>query len=507
MSQGSVAATAGDVTHVAHADDGARRPHYPHRRTALLEILTVFFRDGWRIATVFYLCLAVTVVVSFLPAKKYTSDAALLLRLGREYLYKAEVGESTSGSPVAYDRDQILMAETKILTSREIKLAVIEKMGVAHIYPKLVAADPETRRNAAMLALESALDAELLKGSNLMQIRFTHTNPEIAAKVLAQVIDAYLQRRSVIFASSAYGTAEADFVARTIRLNTVEAKLAAMKSARGIRVFAEEQSLLLSQRNTLELRQAETALSLAQASERVASLSKSMVGVAGDVQLFSETQRSEAIENARRLLLDLSLKERDLSTKFVDSNPLVQDIRADIKRTNEYIRELESKPPRVVRTGRSPARDVVESDLLRAMADKQQARAASLALAAQRAAIEERLAIFAAADSELPALERERRFAEVNYDAAAKRLRDEQALEDLDRKRLTNVSIVQAPVRPLHARSLQPIILVVGTFLSICAALLTAFLSALFRDTFLTPAQVERRLGLPMLAAVPKGIA
>ncbi|MBV5344580.1 MAG: hypothetical protein JZU63_03085, partial [Rhodoferax sp.] len=242
-----------------------------------------------------------------------------------------------------------------------------------------------------------------------------------------------------------------------------------MKSARGIRVFAEEQSLLLTQRNTLELRQAETALALTQASERVASLSKSMVGVASDVQLFSETQRSDAIENARRLLLDLPLKERDLSTKFVDSNPLVQDIRADIKRTNEYIRDLESKPPRVVRSGRSPARDVVESDLLRAMADKQQARAASLVLTAQRAAIEERLAVFAAADNELPALERERRFAEVNYDAAAKRLRDELALEELDRKRLTNVSVVQAPVRPLHAKSLKPVILVVGTFLSICA--------------------------------------
>ena len=504
MSQRSVSPTAGAVT---YADEGAQRSHYPHRRTALLEILSVFFHDSWRIAIVFYLCMILTVVVSFLPAKNYTSDAALLLRLGREYLYKPEVGESTPGSPVAYDRDQILMAETKILTSREIKLAVIGKMGAAQIYPKLATVDPEKQRDAAMLALEGALEAELLKGSNLMQIKFTHTNPDLAAKVLTEVIDAYLQRRSIIFASSAYGTAEADFTARTQQLKTVEAKLAAMKSARGIRVFAEEQSLLLTQRNTLELRQAETALALTQASERVASLSKSMVGVASDVQLFSETQRSDAIENARRLLLDLSLKERDLSTKFVDSNPLVQDIRADIKRTNEYIRDLESKPPRVVRSGRSPARDVVESDLLRAMADKQQARAASLVLTAQRAAIEERLAVFAAADNELPALERERRFAEVNYDAAAKRLRDELALEELDRKRLTNVSVVQAPVRPLHAKSLKPVILVVGTFLSICAALLTAFLSALFRDTFLTPTQVERRLGLPMLAAVPKGVA
>ena len=478
-----------------------------HRGTALLEILTVFFRDSRRIGAAFLLCLVLSVIVSFLPKKKYTSEAALLLRLGREYVYTPEIGEPTSGSPIAYDREQTLLAETKILTSREIKLTVLDKMGVAQIYPKLAVGDPSEQRNAALLAIEGALDAELLKGSNLMQVSFTHTNPAVAARVLTQVIDAYLQRRSVIFASSAYGTAKADFVARAVQLNAAEEKLSAMKIEYGIRAFGEEQSLLLAQRNTLELRQAETTLALAQANERALSLSKSLSGISGDVTLFSETQRSEAIESARKLLLEQTLKERDLSTKFVDSNLVVQDIRADIKRTNDFIRELEARPTRTVRTGRSPARDAIESDWLRSMADTRQARAGSSALLVQQAAIDKRLAAFAAAEEKLPALERERRIAEVNYDSAAKRLRDEQSLEDMDRKRRSNVSIVQAPVVPVQGKSIQSVILIVGTFLSLCAALLTAFFSALLRDTFLTPAQAERRLGLPVLVAIPKGEA
>lgn len=480
---------------------------YAQRGTALLEILTVFFKDSRRIGTAFLVCLALTVAVSLLPSKKYTSDAALLLRLGREYVYTPEVGDTNTGSPIAYDREQTLLAEAKILTSREIKTSVLDKMGVAQVYPYLEASDPDKQRNAALLAFEHSLDAELLKGSNLMQVSFTHTNPEVAAKVLTQVIDAYLQRRSVIFASATYGTAEADFVARTMQLNAAEAKLAALKGERSIRAFGEEQSLLLTQRNTLEMRQADTALALAQSNARTASLKNSLSGLLVDVTLSSETQRSEAIENARKLMLDLKLKERDLSAKFLDSNLSVQDVRADIERTNDYIRELETNPTRTVRTGRSPARDVVESDLLRTVADTQQARAGTSALVEQRNAIDKRLAAFAATEVELPALERERKFAEVNYDAAAKRLRDEQALEDLDRKRRSNVSIVQAPVVPLQAKTTQPVILLVGLFLSLCAALLTAFLSALLRDTFLTPSQVERRLGLPLLAAVPEGRA
>jgi capsular polysaccharide biosynthesis protein len=43
--------------------------------------------------------------------------------------------------------------------------------------------------------------------------------------------------------------------------------------------------------------------------------------------------------------------------------------------------------------------------------------------------------------------------------------------------------------------------------LSLLVATLTAFLSALWRDSFLTPEQVERELGMPVLAAIPERVA
>ena len=475
------------------------------RGDTLLEILSIFFRDSRRIGAVFLVCLLLTAIAALMAPKKYVSDAALLLRIGREYVYKPEVGEQTPGnSLVAYDREQTVLAETRILTSREIKEAVIDKLGAATIYPDLEGRAPEKQRAAAMASMENALDAELLKGSNLMQVSFAHADPNISAQVLIQVIDAYLQRRSVIFASSAYGTAQDDFVLRSIQLNVAEAKLTAFKKEHRIRAFSEEQSLLLAQRNTLEQRQGDSDLALAQARGRSASLSGNLALLSQDVTLFTETQRSEALENARKLMLDLKLRERDLSSKYVDDNFSVQDVRADIERTNEFIASLEAHPPRSVRSGRSPARDVVEADLARAQADSRQAREGSAALSAWRDSLDKRLAVFAAAETELPALERERKFAEANYESAVKRLRDEQMQDDLDRQRRSNVSIVQAPSVPLQAKSMRPVILLVGFFLSVCAALLTAFVSALMRDTFLTPSQVERRLGLPMLAAVPE---
>jgi polysaccharide biosynthesis protein PslE len=478
-----------------------------HAGVTLREILTLFFRDYRRIGGVFLVGLLATLVVASLPTPKYTSEAALLLRLGREYVYTPEIGEPQSGSPMAYDREQTLLAETRILTSRDIKESVLDKIGVATVYPHLSSTDNKRSRDMAVLAMERALEAELLKGSNLMQVSFTHTNPEIAAKVLSALIDAYLQKRSVIFASASYGTAEADFVTRTVQLNAAEAKLSALKKERGIRAFAEEQSLLLAQRNALELKQSEISLALAQSNGRARALQGSLRDVSPDVVLTSETMRSDALEAARKTLLDLNLKERDLSSKYVDNHPMVIDVRTDIQRTKDFIRELEANPPRAVRSGRSPVKDLTESELVKSQADRQQSQSGVASLSGQRASVEARLQAFAASERELRALEIERRLAEVNYEAAAKRLRDEMVLEDLDRKRKSNVSIVQPPLLPLTAKSVRAQILAVGFFISLCAALLTAFLSALWRGTYITPEEVERSLGIPLLVAVPDGAA
>ena len=479
----------------------------PAAGATLREVLTHLFYDSRRIRAVLLVGLLLTALAAVLAPKRYVAEASLLIRLGREYIYTPEVGESAPGSPVAYDREQNLAAEARILTSRDTLEATLDKLGVASVYPKIAAEadNPAKARSQAMLVMEKALDAELLKGSNLLQVSFKHDDAQTSARVVAQVIESYLSKRATVFNTANFGSVEAEFKQRKQALDTTEQALVAFKTERGIRSFSEEQTLLLTQRNALEQRQADTALALAQAGGRAQALQGSLRQLQTDVTLSSETQKNDAVDHARKLLLDLKLKERDLAAKYSDDHLLVLDVRADIERTSQYLREMEAKPNRNVRSGRSPARDVAESDLMRSQAELRQAEAGSSTIQAQRSAIDKRLAELAASESQLRTLERDRRLAEVNYEAAAKRLRDESMLQDLDRKRRSSVSIVQAPRVPLEAKSVRPVILVVGVFLSLCAALLVAFLSALWRDTFLLPEQLQRDIDVPMLAAIPRG--
>ena len=474
-------------------------------RVTLRDLLTIAWHDRKRIGAAVLAGLLLTLLAALSMPRNYSAEASLLLRLGREYLYVPETGDPSTAQPLPYDREQTLVAEAKILTSRDVLESVVAQLGVARVYPQITTNRTATaaEQAEATKALGRAIKADLLKGSNLLQVSFRHPDAETSARVLDQVIDSYLLKRRDVFASSSGGQAEAELAARRIQLNTAEARLASFKQARGIRSFSEEQSLLLAQRSEIERRQTETNLALAQADGRRAALAAQLGRLPAEVKLQRETARGEAAEAARKLLLDLQLKEREASSKFFDGEAQVQDVRADIERVKAHLRMLEQSPPEAVRTGRSPVRDGAESDLVRSAADLSQSRSGLTALAAQRAAIDKRLGELANSESELRALERDRRLAEVQYEAAAKRLRDERVLTDLDLQRKSNVSVVQRPAVPAQAESKRSLVLVLGIILSLGLGVLVAFLSALWRDTFLTPADVQRELGLPLLGAIP----
>lgn len=474
-------------------------------RVTMRDLLTIAWHDRKRIGAAVLLGLLLTLLIALSMPRNYNAEASLLLRLGREYLYVPETGDPSTAQPLPYDREQTLVAEAKILSSRDVLESVVAQLGVATIYPQITENRTATaaEQAEAVKALGRAVKADLLKGSNLLQVSFRHPDAETSARVLDQVIDSYLVKRRDVFTSSSGGQAEAELAARRIQLNTAEARLTSFKQERGIRSFSEEQTLLLAQRSEIERRQTEINLALAQADGRRSALAAQLGELPSEVKLQRETARGEAAEAARKLLLELQLKEREASSKFFDGEAQVQDVRADIERVKAHLRMLEESPPESVRTGRSPVRDGAESDLVRSAADLNQSRSGLAALAAQRAAVDKRLAELADSESELRALERDRRLAEVQYEAAAKRLRDERVLTDLDLQRKSNVSVVQRPAVPAQAESKRALVLVLGTILSLGLGVLVAFLGALWRDTFLTPADVQRELGLPLLGSIP----
>ncbi|WP_085318242.1 GumC family protein [Derxia lacustris] len=476
------------------------------RRLTLREFLVIAFRDRRKILTGFFLTFTLAVSVSFVPKPSYTADTTLLLRLGREYVYRPETGDISNAAPVAYDREQTLRSEVEILASRDNLQAVLDKIGLEQLYPKIArgSAEPEEKVNAALLLMQDALTALLLKESNTVQVTFKHQDAELAARVANELVAAYIERRRAIFGRH-YGAEEERSVEQLrARLDAIEAKVEGFKREHGIVSFGEQQAILLKQLQDAQDRLDAGDLAVAQSGGRLKALDRSFGGVSGDVVIYSETARSDAVEAARKTLLDLRLKERDLSSRYVDTHPFVGDVRADIARTEAFIADTEKAPPKTERVGRSPVRDTVESDLLHTRADYEAAVAARAKAAAFARQAERALQGLSAQEREMLDLQRERKLVDDAYGIARRRLDEARVLDALDKEHQTSVSVVQPARIPLEAKRLQPIIIGVGFVLSIAVALAIACFAELFNDSFAMPEQVERRLKLPVLAAIPE---
>jgi uncharacterized protein involved in exopolysaccharide biosynthesis len=474
-------------------------------RTTLREVAAALRLDRNWILVAFAVPMLLFVVFSFIPKPMFESTSTLLVRFGREYVYNPESSDR-GVQPMSFDRDRTLNAEVQILSSRDVITRALREIGIDKVFPSIAndAKDsPAKRMDRAAEQVDKHLKAELLKDSNVIQVSFAHPDPDIAARVVNQIVTAYLERRRAIFSNSRSSFLEAQVATYQQHLGEVEHDLSRFKHEHKVVSFDQELTLLLEQRNALELKLADAVQDTDSGRTRVQTLNKSLASVPPDIQLSQETQPVQAVDVAKQKLLDLHLKERDLTNKYFDDNPYVIDVRKQIDDAERFIREQESRPHNVVRRGRNPVRDTVESDLIRAVTDAASSTVRRAALQDRLVAVMNRIAELGALQPRMNDLKREQKLAEDGYMEYVRNLQDARVMDERDQKAKANVSIIQTGLPPVASRSYRMLIIGVGFVVSVFCALLLAFGRALMRQTFLLPEGVERSLGLPVLADIP----
>lgn len=473
---------------------------------SLREFLSTVFKDGKRIAAAFLIPMILFTILSFIPTPKYEATATLLVKMGREYLYRPEVGEGNVQPVSSIDRAMAVASEVEIVNSRDLKEKVIQQVGLMKMYPGIANGDddPEMSKEAkAMIAMGKQLDVQPLKDSNIIQISFKHANPEVAAAVVNSLIANYMDKRRTIYSDTKVTLTETQVKSFYDRLTNLETKIDQFKAENNIISFAEQQALLLQQRNELEGKLKATTSLLAESTGRLEAVRRNAGSVKADIKMYQENTRDDTLENAKKALLDLRLKEGEALAKYTDRNPVVVDLRNQIARAERLVKDVQSGRSDTVRMGRNPVRDTVEAELIRLQGEQQSAQAAKGVLTTQLAAINDQLTKMSRQQPQLDSLMRERQIAENNYQNYVKKLEESKILADLDRNAKTNVSVVQQALPPAEKKNLQAIILAIGFVLSACIALLVAFLSELLRGTYVSPEKLQRSLGLPVLASIP----
>ncbi len=476
-----------------------------YQASGLREFLTVLFKHKSTILLTFVTVVATVTIGSFLWPPTYEAESRLLVKFGRENIYRPEVGGDRS-QILSSNNEEVLNSEIKILTSQDLIERVVKTLTVEALYPKFVESPPRrgTPLDAAIEQFGKDLSVEGIKKSNVIEISLQHKDPRMAAKALNLLVDLFKVKHLQAYSDSKSSFLEQQFAAYDQRLKESENSLEAFRQKHRVFSLDEQRTLLLRQRTELDTAYKSATNQVSEVRERLASLKRQMQGVPEDVPLYTETaERYKTLDDAKTQLLMLQLKEQELLRKYKETNQLVVNVRQELRIAQDFIRQQEEAIKERVRTGKNVVYQTLEGELIKVQAELPSQEAKAAALRGQVAQLDAEIQGLDLREKELDTLKREFAVSERNYKTYLEKVEEARISEDLNRQKSANISVIQeatVPVDPIKPKKRLNIAL--GIILGTVAGLGLAFVAEFTSQGMSTPEEAERRLGLPVLATI-----
>jgi len=432
----------------------------------------------------------------------YVAQARLLVLYGSDYVFHP--GNSSIGNDITLDRNQIMQGEQQILTSTTLAMETLKAVGLNRVYPD---ADVTRPTALALAAARFALDLTVnsIAMSNVIELSFRSLDPQVSADVLKELIAQYLQRRNTVFDKGGAGASSANDERAQFadRLRRAEAALAQFGSEHGISNLDEQVSLLLRQKTDNATEQNQTDQSVRETAARLDSLRRQLTGMPQSVQIYAESTRSQQTQGLTDSLLRLETTRRDLRSRYQDDFPLVRDVDAQIATLQAQINATGSRESAIARQGRNTVYDELHSQEISLQAQLQGLQARRIELGTTADGLQKRLDTLNGFGRIYRDLQRTRDVLDESYRTIARTSEETQLSGAVERARGANIRVVQPPEIPLVGSNPRKILFGAGILLGLLAAAAALAVLNALRQVFISVHDVERALGLPVLAAVP----
>jgi uncharacterized protein involved in exopolysaccharide biosynthesis len=481
--------------------------------------LNSLFRDARRIVSVAVAVFLLALLVSQLKPQSYTATATLLVLGSDDYASRPATLTPQAAQPaVMMNREAILSAEMAILNSPAVVRRALEEVGVDRLYPDLAgsSASKGWRDGWGAWLATSAMDAATERfGSKLrlvadrsggtLEVRFSDSDPQQAAKALNSLLAQYQQRRQVIYRSAESSAMEGAVDSARDKLEALSRHLSEFEAVNGISNFDIQMDLLLR-------RQAEHAgllqraqIEAAEAERRLASLRKQLDDTPSEVVHYQDTESDRRVQAMRDQLADLRRQEAELLQTYTDASERVATVRRQIRAIEQEIdRGSAVTRPTGVRRGINEVRTAIELELVRAISQSNAGVQRRQDLAGQVQVILSTIQALQDKHENLDDLKRRKSLAEQDFVLATRALQERRSMEEFDAKRTANVRTIAAADVPTHPDRTRLLILLGGLLLSIVAAASVALLSHHLRSTYLDEHELERDTRYPLLGALGK---
>ncbi len=436
----------------------------------LRDILFIVFKRKIPLIVMFVLGVMIVTYGITTSVPEYEATARVLVKRTRQGY------EMPTETQAVLKRSEVVNTELQIIMSAAVAEAVVDKLGLAE----------GKDRGAVIAQIENRIKARALPESDIIDIKFRHTKPEMAARIVNTALDAYFEiRKGVELSTQALAFLETQAARARAARDSVATEMAALGAAEGTHVAGRkvEMQMSLAERFRSMLVTIETDIDtrerqLAVVEEWLAS-GRPITGVEKGA-----IYDSEGVRKARGTLADLEIGLADTKARYTQDHP-------EVLRLERQIAATES---------------VLVDEVQQALGSQ---RLRLDELRAEKRAIEEMMGDLRAADEQIAHTELQMRL--LQHDMSLRVNQYEIIVGRMELFRITaatdpdllNVAVVSrasVPVgptpRPVNMR------VVVGMFMIVFGILLVFALEKM-DQSLQSREDVQRHLGIKVLASIP----
>jgi polysaccharide biosynthesis transport protein len=419
-------------------------------------VAQVLFRHWRKMAVIFCGLLLMTLLTVALYPRSYSSEAKLVIRVGRESVSLDPTATTGQTIPLQTTQDVEVNLAMDMLDSHEVLQRVVDTVGAKRILDKRSAT---TASNAASTTtpgstpVVAAADDVSWISSLLQGLRLSEAVPDrdLAIRKLSSGVKVWAPKQSTIITVS-YSASSPELAHDVVSALTsafLEEHLQLNETDGSVDFFAEQvdklhQELIGKQ---AELRDRKNSFQLTSGNAHPSMLEKSR-------------------EALREKLSELATQESDLKSRYTDEYPPLKELRRE---------KAEAESALVAEAAKTASTDGKMVSEVQTLNDQ---------------------------ELQLAQLEQAVQLLDGKYRMHVEKLEQARVNEAMSRERITNIKIAQPAT--FAAKATWPdkrLLLALGFAVAVCGAFGSAFLAEGMDQTLRTSDQVEAELGLPVLAS------
>jgi polysaccharide biosynthesis protein PslE len=268
------------------------------------------------------------------------------------------------------------------------------------------------------------------------------------------------------------------------------------------------------QRDTLELRIREIAQNVASCERDLNEVEARLTSLKGNLDKVPERVDSSEVDKPNSVtdvkstqLYGLQLIEIDFKAKYGAGHPKLIAIRSQVEEAEKELKKQSTNRAESTSDINPIHRDLT-LDVLKSSSTREGLIKKLETLKRQESEALKRITDINSYEIEISDLEREARLSEKKYLIYSESLEQARIKKELESNKISSVSIAQDAT--LQERPISPSKLMVAAFGSIfllAGGLAIGLLSAQLDDRITTPQAVRNRIGIPMLATIPRSRA